>query len=156
MSNTACIEVYRFDADGQKFEISDPVATGRQLLEEIGKRPTEDFLIFQLLKNGMLEEIRLDETVDLRNSGIEKFLTFKNDRSFRLEIDGRRFEWGANLITGLTLKTLAQVDPQKYSVWLEVRGEGDDILVEDGGTIDLAEEGLEKFFTGVSQTTEGA
>lgn len=42
-----------------------------------------------MLTNGLLEELRPDETTDVRTAGIEKFLVFKSDRSFRLELDGR-------------------------------------------------------------------
>ena len=144
----------RVRIDDNRFVITDPVITGRQLLNEAEKRPVEEFLIFLKLRNGLLEEIRLDESVDLRKRGVEKFLTFKSDWSFRLELDGRRFEWGASLITGRTLKKLACVDLQRYGVWREVRG-GEDQPVGDDECVDLSEEGLERFFTGVEQTTEG-
>ncbi len=145
---------FRVRIDDAKFIVTDPVITGRQLLDEAGKRPVEEFLIFLKLRNGLLEEIRLDETVDLQQFGVEKFLTFKSDRSFRFELDGRRFEWGAALITGLTLKKLADVDLERYGVWREVRGD-EDPPVGDDEFVDLSEEGLERFFTGIAQTTEG-
>lgn len=145
---------YRIRIDEECYEVSDPVITGRQLLDEAATRPVDEHLIFQYLHNGQLEEIRLDETVNLRKPGLEKFLTFKSDRSFRLVIDGRRFEWGAPLITGYKLKQLAQVDPKTYGIWLEVRGD-EDRLVADNELIDLQEEGVERFFTGVMTTTEG-
>ena len=145
---------YRIRIDKKCHEVGDPVITGRQLLDKAAKRPVDEYLIFQFLHNGQLEEIRLDETTDLRQPGLEKFLTFKSDRSFRLVIDGRRFEWGAPLITGYKLKQLAQVDPKTYGIWLEVRGD-EDRLVADNELIDLEEEGVERFFTGVMTTTEG-
>lgn len=134
--------------------LHDPVPTGRQLLEEAGAHPVEEHLTFQLLRNGMLEEIRPDETTDLRRSGVERFLVFRNDRSFRFELDGRVFEWGGELISGLTLKKLAQVDLTNYGVWLEVRG-AEDEPIPDGKLVNLAAPGVERFFTGIVQTTEG-
>lgn len=134
--------------------IEDPVPTGRQILNIARARPVEDHLVFQMLKNGLLEELRLDETTDLRKRGVESFLIFRNDRSFRFELDGRRFEWGAVFISGLTLKTLAEVDPATHGVWLEVRG-ADDRPIDDTDLIDLSENGVERFFTGIVQTTEG-
>ena len=145
---------FRVRINDDRLVVTDPLITGRQLLDEAGKRPVEEFLIFLKLGNGLLEEIRLDETVDLRKPGVERFLTFKSDRSFRFELDGRRFEWGASLITGRTLKKLAGVDPERYGVWREVRG-GEDLPVGDDECVDLSEEGLERFFTGIQQTTEG-
>jgi hypothetical protein len=134
--------------------IADPVPTGRQLLEAASARPANEHLVFQLLSNGLLEELRLDETTDLRERGIEKFLVFHNDRSFRFELDGRQFEWGANVISGLTLKTLAEMDPKTYGVWLEVRG-AEDRPISDTDMVDLSARGVERFFTGIVQTTEG-
>ena len=145
---------FRVRIDDGRFVFADPVVTARQLLDEARKRPVEDFLIFLKLRNGLLEDLRLDETVDLRKRGVEQFLTFKSDRSFRFELDGRRFEWGAALITGRTLKKLAGVDLERYGVWQEVRG-GEDQPIGDNESVDLSKEGLERFFTGVTQTTEG-
>lgn len=137
---------FRVRIDDERIYVADPVITGRQLLDDAGKRPVEEFLIFLKLRTGLLEEVRLDETVELRRKGVERFLTFKSDRSFRFLLDGRRFEWGADLITGLTLKTLAGVVPEYYGAWLEVRG-GKDRPVGDDESVNLDKEGLERFFT---------
>ncbi|WP_234376130.1 MULTISPECIES: multiubiquitin domain-containing protein [unclassified Synechocystis] len=145
---------FRIQVDQQQLMIPDPVPTGRQILEIAQKRPADEFLVFYLLPSGQLEEIRLDETVDLRQTGIERFITFRSDRSFRFVIDGRRFEWGIPLISGLKLKQLAQVSPQAYGVWLEVRG-GEDRPIADHETVNLEAPGVERFFTGKKTTTEG-
>lgn len=141
--------------DEEKFHFIDPVVTGRQLLQEAGKRPVVEYLVFQRLKKGQMEEIRLDETVDLRQPGLERFITFRSDRSFRILIDDERYEWGAPEITGLMLKKLAGVDPDSYDVWLEVRESGEDIRIENNETVSLEADGVERFFTGKSTTTEG-
>ena len=145
---------YIIRIDEECYTVNDPVITGRQLLDKAAKRPVDEYLIFQFLHNGQLEEIRLDETVDLRQPGLEKFITFKSDRSFTLVIDGRRFSWGASFITGLKLKQLAQVDLKTYGIWLEVRGD-EDRLIADNEFVDLEAEGVERFFTGMMITTEG-
>ncbi len=136
------------------YRIDDPIVTGRQLLDLAKCRPADEHILFQLLHNGLLEEIRLEETTDLRERGIEKFLVFRSDRSFRFLLDGRQFEWGGAFITGLTLKKLAEVDPATYGVWLVVRG-SEDKKIGNNELVDLSEPGVEKFFTGVDQTTEG-
>jgi Multiubiquitin len=134
--------------------IPDPVPTGRQLLEAAAALPVEEHLVFQLLRSGLLEELRPDETTDLRKNGVERFLVFRNDRSFRFELDGRVFEWGGALISGLTLKKLAKVDLTTYGVWLEVRG-AEDQPIPDNKLISLESPGIERFFTGIVRTTEG-
>ena len=111
-------------------------------------------MVFQLLRGGALEELRPTETADLRSSGAERFLVFKGSASYRFELDGRMIEWGKPVISGLVLKKLAGVDPATYGVWLEVRG-GDDRPIGDCELVNLACDGLERFFTGIVQTTEG-
>lgn len=147
MSTDVHEKTLRVCIDGQEYEFDDPKPLGRQLLDKAGKRPVEEFVIYLFLDNGLMEGIGQDETVDLRKPGIEKFITFETDRIFRFQLDGRSFEWGANLITGLTLKKLAGIDPASHEVWLENRGHGDDRLIADKETVDLSEEGLERFFT---------
>jgi len=134
--------------------IDDPTPTGRQIIEGAGFRKAEDHLVFQVLRNGELEELRLEETTDLRPGQVERFLIFPSAESFRFDIDGKRLEWGHKVISGRVLKKLAGVDPAKFSVWQVIPGK-DDILIGDTDLISLADTGLEHFFTGVCQTTEG-
>jgi hypothetical protein len=134
--------------------MDDPVPTGRQILQAANFHPHEEYLLFQMLKGGLLEEVRPEETTDLREKGIERFLVFKNDRSFRFQLDGVVLEWGGNFISGLTLKKLAGVNPDDYGVWLEVRG-SDDRLIANDELVDLGAPGIERFFTGIIKTTEG-
>ncbi|MEI2806285.1 MAG: multiubiquitin domain-containing protein [Albidovulum sp.] len=150
---------YRVQIGNERLEfrpavIEDPVPTGLQIMEAADARPADEYLVFQVLKSGLLEELRPDETTDLRAKGVEKFLVFRSDRSFRFELDGRIFEWGATLISGMTLKKLAGVDPATYGVWLEVRG-AEDRPIGDTEMVDLSAAGVERFFTGIKQTTEG-
>lgn len=134
--------------------IADPVPTGRQVLEAAGFHPVVEHSVFQVLRSGQIEGLRLDETTDLRTRGVEKFLVFRSDRSFRLDIDGTVLEWGTGRISGLVLKRLAKVDPATYGVWQEVRGQ-DDLAIADAQFADLSAQGVERFFTGIVKTTEG-
>ena len=79
-------------------------------------------LLFLVSHNGLLLELGDGQTVDLRSAGVERLLVFRNDRSFRLELDDRVIEWGATRISGLTLKTLAGVDRPTFALWLVTRG----------------------------------
>lgn len=134
--------------------IADPVPTGRQILESAGVHPIVEYSVFQLLTNGQIEGLRLDETTDLRARAVEKFIVFHSDRSFRFDLDGTVFDWGAGRICGRVLKTLAKVDPATYGVWQEVRGK-DDLAIGDADFADLTNQGVERFFTGIVKTTEG-
>jgi Prokaryotic E2 family E/Multiubiquitin len=147
-------ETYRVQIDERIYAFNDPVITGQQILNAVGERPADEYLVFQVLQGGQLEEIRLDETIDLQKPGIERFITFKSDRSFRLVIDGRRFEWGKPMVSGEELKKLAGVDPISYGVWQEIAG-ADDRPILDNELVDLQQPGVERFFTGKKTTTEG-
>lgn len=144
------------DLDFHPVALPDPVPTGRQILDAADARPVEEHLVFQMLPNGDLEELRLDETTDLRARGVERFLVFRGTASWRIEVDGRVLEWGAEVISGCTLKRLAGVDTDSYGLWLEVRGAGDDRPIANDELVRVSEPGLERFFTGIQETTEGA
>lgn len=147
-------QTYGLRIDDQAYVATDPMITGQQLLDMAGKRPSDQFLVYQLLQSGQMESLRPDEIVDLRQSGIEKFLTFESDRTFFFTLDGRKFEWPAAVITGRKLKDLAQVDPTTYEVWQEVRGAADR-AIGDQELVSLEPKGTERFFTGKKTTTEG-
>ena len=100
--------------------IDDPTPTGRQIIEGADFRKAEEHLVFQVLRNGELEELRLEETTDLRPGQVERFLVFPSAESFRFDIDGKRLEWGHKVISGRVLKKLAGVDPAKFAVWLSI------------------------------------
>lgn len=144
----------RITIDQQAFEVHDPVLTGRQILDLAGKRPASDFVVLLFLPDGLLEEIRLEETVEVRARGIERFLTFKSDRIFRFIVDEREFVWGDQFITGGQLKELAQVSRGDYEVWQEIP-RGEDRRIGNDEKADLGEKNTERFFTAKKKTTEG-
>lgn len=137
----------------RKVRVDDPVPTGRQILQAAEAYPLEEHMIFQVLRHRELEELRLDETTDLRSATVESFLVFRGAASFRFKLEDHVIEWGAPAITGRTLRYLARVDPKPLQVWLESRGK-DDRLIEDGESVRLDAEGLERFFTVSCQTAE--
>jgi Multiubiquitin len=128
--------------------ISDPVPTGAQILEAAGITCPIEYVAYRILRNGLLEELRPDETTDLRDSGTERFIVFRTDRSFRFLLNDRSFDWGAPQITGLTLKKLAGVDLATMGVWLEIPGSAGR-RIGDQEFVNLAEAGVEHFFTRV-------
>jgi hypothetical protein len=126
--------------------IADPVPTGAQILAAAGVLQPVEHLLFRMLADGLLEEIRPEETTDLRSAGAEKFLVFRNDRSFRFQLDDRAYDWGAARISGATLKRLAGRDVPTHDVWLDVPG-ATDRLIGDAELVDLAAPGVERLIT---------
>ncbi len=126
--------------------IHDPIPTGSQILDAAGITDPVNFVAYRILHNGLLEALRPDETTDLRDSGAERFIIFRTDRSFRFLLNDRSFDWGAPHITGLTLKKLAGVDPVSMAVVQEVLG-ALGRTIADLDFVDLAAPGVERFVT---------
>ncbi len=125
--------------------IPDPVPTGRQILEAAGFQNVADYGLFAILPGGDFEDIRLDETFDLRGKGAERFVAFRSDRDFRLSLNDHELRWGEPLIVGAALYTLANASDDQ-AVYLDTRG-GDDRLIEPGDQVDLTQPGVERFVT---------
>lgn len=88
------------------------------------------------------EPIGLDTKVDLARPGIERFLV---KHKLTLTIDGKKFEWNNQFITGAEIKKLGGVK-DGYQVFLKISGPYEDELVNDDERIDLARPGVEHFY----------
>lgn len=134
--------------------IADPVVTGRQIIEAAGGRPADEFIVLQWLADGELKELNLDDTTDLRQPGVERFIVEKSATTYRFEIDGKRHEWPSPTISREALLAIAQQDPAQFSAWQELRNEADKEVLS-GHPAHLEEKGLERFYTVMTHTTEG-
>ncbi len=137
----------------EKHVFDDPKVLGRQLIEAAGGTPVDEYLAIAILPNGDLEDIRLDESYDLRAGGVEKVLVARSDRSFRFKIDDADLEWPRACISGLVLRKLAKL-PSNYNLWQELPGQHDR-KIADTDFIDLGAPGVERFVSLIDQTTEG-
>lgn len=72
---------YRFTVNGQPFVVEKPVVTGREVLTIAGLLPAEDYTLRVKLAGGKPEKVGLDEKVDLRRKGIEKFKALPRDQT---------------------------------------------------------------------------
>lgn len=142
------------DLQFRPLHLTDPEPTGRQIIDVAGGRPADEYAVLQWLKDGALERLRLDETTDLRQPGVERFIVAKSDREFRFEIDGKEQEWPEPTITREVLLALAEQDPAQFSVWQEFKNAADKEVLA-GHPANLAEKGLERFYTVMKHTTEG-
>ena len=140
------VAIAEADFDFRPVAVDSPTVTARQLLDMAGFTPAEEHLLFQVTGDGVLQERRLEEPLTLREGEEDRFIAFKSDRSFRVAIDGRRFEWGAAGLTGLIAKQLVGADLGSTKVWQE-RGNGADLPIDDTDVVKLAEEGVERLRT---------
>lgn len=63
------------------FELQQPEPTGRELLTLAGKVPVEGYGIYLKHKGGQPTRIQLDQHVDLREPGVEHFVTLPLDQT---------------------------------------------------------------------------
>lgn len=138
----------RFGLDGLNFRninVPDPVPTGRQILASAGLDHRTDYILYAYLDTGDFEDVRLDETFDLRGKGAERFIAFKSDRDFKFSLNDRQLAWGHANMLGSVLYDLAETSLDD-AVFLEVRG-GEDRLIEPDDRINLDVSGIEHFIT---------
>jgi len=72
---------YVIKIDKEKYTVSKPSMTGREILVLAGKNPPERFQLNQKFRGGHVEPIRLDQVVDFTQSGVEKFTTIPLDQN---------------------------------------------------------------------------
>ena len=120
----------------QQAFVSDPVPTGRQILSVVGLDDRDEVTLYAILPSGEFEDIRLNETFDLRGREVERFIAFRTDREFK---------WGRSAIEANNLYVLSGISPDQ-AVFLEVRG-GTDRLIEPDELLDLTAPGIEHFIT---------
>lgn len=121
----------RFGLEGLTFRninVPDPVPTGRQILLSAGLDHRADYILYAYLDTGDFEDVRLDETIDLRGKGAERFIAFKSDRDFKFALNDRQLAWGRADMLGSVLYDLADASPGD-AVFLEVRGGEDRLIV---------------------------
>lgn len=136
----------RFAVDSTSFsniEVTDPIPTGRQILSSANLDDRDGYFLYAILESGDFEEIRLNETFDLRGRGAERFIAFKTDRDFKFTLNSRQLAWGRADIPGYVLHELANASPDD-AVFLEVRG-GEDLLIGRDEYFNLDAPGVEHF-----------
>lgn len=123
--------------------LQDPIPLGRQILRAAGYPADDGQALCAILATGDFEEVRLEETFDLRERGVEKFVVFEADRLFRFTLAGSQILWGAPNVRGEALYVLA--NPQEgEGIFRDVPG-GTDVLISPEDVLDLTQPGVERF-----------
>jgi hypothetical protein len=73
--------IYKVLIDKTHYDVPEPTPTGRELLIIAGKQPPDQFAIYLKLPGQQPRRIGLDEKVDLREPGIERFVTLPLDQT---------------------------------------------------------------------------
>ncbi len=123
--------------------IEDLTPTGLQLAAAAGFKPVQQATVLHILHNGELKDVRPGEAVDLHDSE-RRFVIVESDRSYRLTIDGERFDWPCRIVSGGLLRKLAGATPDEKAIYLE-HSEEPDRLIDDRDLVDLDAPGVESF-----------
>lgn len=79
---------YRIRVNGERYEIRTPEPTGREILKVAGLIPPENYTLRVKISGEQPKKVGLDEKVDLRHPGVEKFKALPRDQQEGL--DARR------------------------------------------------------------------
>jgi hypothetical protein len=72
---------YRIRVNGEAYVIQKPNPTGREILTVAGLIPPEEFTLRVKLAGEKPKKVGLDEVVDLRRAGVEKFKALPRDQT---------------------------------------------------------------------------
>lgn len=72
---------YRIKVNGKPFVVHEPAPTGREVLETAGLTPPEDYTLRVKVAGERPRKVGLDERVDLRAPGVEKFKALPRDQT---------------------------------------------------------------------------
>jgi hypothetical protein len=126
----------------RRVNIGDLTPTGAQLAIAAGFKSIDGVSVLQVLAGGDLEDIRPNETADLRRDE-GRFVIVESDRTYRLMIDQQRFDWPCRVVSGGLLRKLGKV-PADKAIYFE-RQDQPDRVVGDGDLLDLDAAGVESF-----------
>lgn len=72
---------FKIQIDKAHLVTDNPTPTGRFLLNLAGKIPPDQYAIYQKVQGGQPKRIGLDAEVDLREPGVERFVTLPLDQT---------------------------------------------------------------------------
>lgn len=72
---------YRVRVNGEPLVFHDPTPTGREVLTKAGLVPPEDYTLRVKFAGAKPHKVDLDEEVNLRRPGVEKFKALPNDQT---------------------------------------------------------------------------
>ena len=136
------LRLWNGDGFDEKRSLSDAEPTGRQILDAFDRLPTDEHVLLYLPRHEKLDVIELDDTIDLRAQGPERFFAFKSDRLLNFIVNGRRFSWGDSVISVAHIRLIARISDNE-ALFLELPDAPDKQLAEDD-TVRLSGKGVER------------
>lgn len=72
---------YRIRVNGERYEVFDPDPTGRMILELARLVPPENYTLRVKIRGEQPRKVGLDEKINLRQPGVEKFKALPRDQT---------------------------------------------------------------------------
>lgn len=138
------IEVANERFESQAIRIKPYQATGQGLIEALGYKPIDAYVVLRYRADGSLEEIGLEEPFDITEPRKDSFFVNEASEMANLVIGGVRLTWTQGLITGWTVKQLARQPDTDLLVVME-RGEEPERIIRDDEEVRIGRPGLERF-----------
>lgn len=124
--------------------ITDATLTGAQLASAAGHKDLASIIVLQILSDGSLEDIGLQETVQL-DERTNRFIIVKSDRTYRFVLNGQRLEWPCPVITGAQIRILGQIE-ENHSLFLQLNKKADR-EIEPHNLVNLDAPGVEELYS---------
>jgi hypothetical protein len=138
------IEVANERFESRSLRIEPVQANGQGLIQALGYKPADAYIVLRYRPDGSLEEIGLEEPFDLTEPRDNSFFVNEASEMANLVIGGVRLTWTQTLVTGRTVKHLARRQDSDLEVMLE-REDESPRLIGDEEEVHLGRPGLERF-----------
>lgn len=143
--NQPCeIDVANERFESRSLSIRSSHATGQGLIQTLGYKPVDAYIVLRYRPDGSLEDIGLEDPFDLTESRENSFFVNETSEMANLVIGGVRLTWTQTVITGWTVKHLARQPDSDFEVVLERADEAPRVISDDE-QVRLGHPGLERF-----------
>ena len=129
-----------FKINGRTISVGGGGLDGRQALEKGGFDPANDHVLVRLTRPGS-RAIGLEEEIVFEESEVPELRAFLFDRTLNCTVAEHGYAWGAPHISEIELRNIAMVEPDE--VLLLEREDEPDLVIEEGGLVDLGALGTE-------------
>lgn len=130
--------------NGRSIRLEDREPIGSQVLAEAGLEPVDEHILIQRVKIGS-RLISLDERVDLRGAGVERFYAFRTGEAFMFTMNEHGFQWGRSAITEPEIREFVGVPDDEVIV--QERADEEPRILGAADRVDLCASGTEHLRT---------
>lgn len=123
----------------------DPKVTNLQIVTACGLAPADEYMVFQWLASGELEDIRPSEIVDVAAAGIEQVFVIRAAKTYSFIVNGLSLRWPRKTLKAKNVLRLVRA-PEEHEL-VQERSEHPDHVFGDEDDVRLDGDGLERFVT---------